>query len=101
MVQMCVCSQFQAHAAVEGSQNAEAPMDIVVNVIDMNDNNPAFDQDTFLGEVPESSPTGTVRYFHLWLDKYVTFNREELAVIFCGSTDIFVVSLAHFNYSLL
>ncbi|XP_060943716.1 cadherin-2-like [Limanda limanda] len=49
---------FQAHAAVEGSRNAEEPMDIIVNVIDQNDNKPAFVQDTFLVEVPESSPTG-------------------------------------------
>ncbi|XP_060943717.1 cadherin-1-like [Limanda limanda] len=49
---------LQAHAAVEGSRNAEEPMDFIVNVIDQNDNKPVFVQDTFLGEVPESSPTG-------------------------------------------
>ncbi|XP_034464195.1 cadherin-1-like isoform X1 [Hippoglossus hippoglossus] len=49
---------FQAHAAVDGSLNAEQPMDIMVIVIDQNDNKPVFGQDTFLGEVPESSPTG-------------------------------------------
>ncbi|XP_034464880.1 B-cadherin-like [Hippoglossus hippoglossus] len=49
---------FQAHAAVDGSLNAEQPMDIMVIVIDHNDNKPVFGQDTFLGEVPESSPTG-------------------------------------------
>ncbi|XP_053292155.1 cadherin-1 isoform X1 [Pleuronectes platessa] len=49
---------FAAHAEAEGSRNADEPMDIVVNVIDQNDNKPAFFQDTFLGEVPESSPTG-------------------------------------------
>ena len=68
MIQMCVCLQFKAHAAVEGSLNAENPEDITVNVIDQNDNKPVFAQETFVGEVPESSPTGTVRYFHLWLD---------------------------------
>uniref|UniRef100_A0A3Q3LL54 Cadherin-1 n=1 Tax=Mastacembelus armatus TaxID=205130 RepID=A0A3Q3LL54_9TELE len=45
-----------AHAVAEGTGNAEAPMEIVVNVIDQNDNRPIFAQDTFLGEVPEASP---------------------------------------------
>ncbi|KAF1394379.1 hypothetical protein PFLUV_G00026560 [Perca fluviatilis] len=49
---------FQAHAVAEGSGNAEAPMDIIVKVIDQNDNKPTFAQDIFLGEVPEASPTG-------------------------------------------
>ena len=68
MIQICVCSQFQAHGVEEESLKAEDPMDFIVKVIDQNDNKPVFDQDTFLGEVPESSPTGTVRYFHLSLD---------------------------------
>ncbi|XP_029306156.1 B-cadherin [Cottoperca gobio] len=46
---------FEAHAVADGSGNAEAPMDIVVKVIDQNDNNPIFTQDTFLGEVAEAS----------------------------------------------
>ncbi|XP_019949845.2 cadherin-1 [Paralichthys olivaceus] len=49
---------FQAHAVAEGSGNAEDPMDIIVNVIDMNDNKPVFAQDTFLGQVPEASAKG-------------------------------------------
>ncbi|KAG7512286.1 B-cadherin-like isoform X2 [Solea senegalensis] len=47
---------FQAHAVADGSGNAEAPMDIIVNVIDMNDNKPIFTEATFLGQVPEASP---------------------------------------------
>lgn len=35
-------------------------MDIIVNVIDLNDNNPVFVKDVFLGEVPEASPKSTV-----------------------------------------
>lgn len=35
-------------------------MDIVVNVIDQNDNNPIFEKDTYLGEVAEASPKSTV-----------------------------------------
>uniref|UniRef100_A0A8C9Z9I4 Cadherin domain-containing protein n=1 Tax=Sander lucioperca TaxID=283035 RepID=A0A8C9Z9I4_SANLU len=38
--------------------NAEAPMDIIVKVIDQNDNRPTFNQSTFLGEVAEASPRG-------------------------------------------
>ncbi|TDH14723.1 hypothetical protein EPR50_G00023850 [Perca flavescens] len=49
---------FQAHVLAEGSGNAEAPMEIIVKVIDQNDNKPIFNQSTFLGEVPEASPTG-------------------------------------------
>ncbi|XP_029376773.1 B-cadherin-like isoform X2 [Echeneis naucrates] len=50
--------KFQAHAVAEGSGNAEEPMDIVVNVIDQNDNKPVFNQDTYVGEVPEASLPG-------------------------------------------
>nr|XP_020455556.1 cadherin-1 [Monopterus albus] len=50
--------RFLAHAVAEGVGNAETPMEIVVNVIDQNDNNPVFTQDIFLGVVPEASPKG-------------------------------------------
>ncbi|KAF3708625.1 Cadherin-1 Epithelial cadherin [Channa argus] len=50
--------KFQAHALAEGAGNAEAPMEIVVNVIDQNDNKPIFTQDTYMGEVAEASPLG-------------------------------------------
>uniref|UniRef100_A0A7N6BFY0 Cadherin-1 n=1 Tax=Anabas testudineus TaxID=64144 RepID=A0A7N6BFY0_ANATE len=49
---------FQAHAVAESSGNAEEPMEIIVNVIDQNDNKPVFSQDTYLGDVPESSLAG-------------------------------------------
>ncbi|TDH14722.1 hypothetical protein EPR50_G00023840 [Perca flavescens] len=48
---------FQVHAVAEGSGNAEDPIDVIVKVIDQNDNKPTFAQNTFLGEVPEASPT--------------------------------------------
>uniref|UniRef100_A0A8C9Z9J3 Cadherin domain-containing protein n=1 Tax=Sander lucioperca TaxID=283035 RepID=A0A8C9Z9J3_SANLU len=53
-------SYMVTHAVAEGSENAEAPMDITVKVIDQNDNKPTFNQSTFLGEVAEASPKGTV-----------------------------------------
>ncbi|XP_038579158.1 cadherin-1-like [Micropterus salmoides] len=49
---------FQVHAVPDGSENAEAPMEIVVSVIDQNDNIPVFTQATYLGDVAESSPIG-------------------------------------------
>uniref|UniRef100_A0A8D3CNX2 Cadherin-1 n=1 Tax=Scophthalmus maximus TaxID=52904 RepID=A0A8D3CNX2_SCOMX len=48
-----------ARYTVNGSGNAEEPMDIIVNVIDQNDNKPAFNQDTFIGQIAEASPRGT------------------------------------------
>ncbi|XP_034537164.1 B-cadherin-like [Notolabrus celidotus] len=50
--------KFQAYAVADGSGNAEEPMEIIVNVLDQNDNKPTFEQTTFIGEVPESSPNG-------------------------------------------
>lgn len=47
---------FLAHAVAEGSGQAETPMEIKVIVIDQNDNKPIFTQDTYTGEVAESSP---------------------------------------------
>uniref|UniRef100_A0AAV2JPA8 Cadherin domain-containing protein n=1 Tax=Knipowitschia caucasica TaxID=637954 RepID=A0AAV2JPA8_KNICA len=47
---------FLAHAVAAGSGQAEKPMDIKVIVIDMNDNKPIFTQNTYIGEVAESSP---------------------------------------------
>lgn len=51
--------QFKAYAVADGSGDAEEPMDVIVNVIDLNDNNPVFVKDVFLGEVPEASPKST------------------------------------------
>ncbi|KAI4883910.1 hypothetical protein NFI96_021125 [Prochilodus magdalenae] len=47
---------LQAHAV--SPEVKEEPMEIVVNVIDMNDNKPVFTQDPFIGSVPEASPIG-------------------------------------------
>ncbi|XP_004086221.1 cadherin-1 [Oryzias latipes] len=47
------------HAVVEDGSAAEEPIEIVINVIDINDNKPVFTEDIFAGEVFESSPIGT------------------------------------------
>ncbi|KAF6720031.1 B-cadherin [Oryzias melastigma] len=46
-------------AVAEDGLATEDPIQIVINVIDMNDNKPAFTEDVFAGEVVESSPIGT------------------------------------------
>ncbi|XP_067105753.1 B-cadherin-like isoform X1 [Osmerus mordax] len=44
--------------AKTGNAPAEAPMDIIIYVIDQNDNKPVFPPEPFLGNVPEASSTG-------------------------------------------
>ncbi|KAM9365016.1 blastomere cadherin [Pholidichthys leucotaenia] len=51
---------MKVHAVVEGSGNAEEPMDIIVFVIDQNDNRPVFNESTYRGEVPEASAIARV-----------------------------------------
>jgi cadherin 17 (LI cadherin) len=46
------------HAVAVGAGRAEEPMEIIVQVIDMNDNKPVFTQDPFTGIVPEASLPG-------------------------------------------
>uniref|UniRef100_A0A3P9LX98 Cadherin domain-containing protein n=1 Tax=Oryzias latipes TaxID=8090 RepID=A0A3P9LX98_ORYLA len=48
-----------ARAVVVGSSIVEDPMEIIINVIDMNDNKPIFEQTSYVAEVAESSPKGT------------------------------------------
>ncbi|KAK1875171.1 Cadherin-1, partial [Dissostichus eleginoides] len=50
--------KFLAHAVADGGGTGEEPMEINVKVIDQNDNRPVFSQDTYLGEVAESSAKG-------------------------------------------
>ncbi|XP_032363410.1 cadherin-1 isoform X2 [Etheostoma spectabile] len=68
----------QVHAVADGSGNAEAPMDIIVKVIDMNDNKPTFAQDIFLGEVAEATPIGfeVIKVVATDLDKPNTDNSD-------------------------
>uniref|UniRef100_A0A3P9LDK8 Cadherin domain-containing protein n=1 Tax=Oryzias latipes TaxID=8090 RepID=A0A3P9LDK8_ORYLA len=47
------------HADSAGSSKAEDPMEIFINVIDMNDNKPIFEQTSYAAKVAESSPKGT------------------------------------------
>ncbi|KAL7830910.1 hypothetical protein SRHO_G00304120 [Serrasalmus rhombeus] len=49
---------LQAHSIAADGEDREDPMEIIVEVIDMNDNTPVFIQNTFLGTVPEASAIG-------------------------------------------
>uniref|UniRef100_A0A8C9S699 Cadherin domain-containing protein n=1 Tax=Scleropages formosus TaxID=113540 RepID=A0A8C9S699_SCLFO len=50
--------QLFAHASASGGTPVEAPMEIIINVIDMNDNKPVFTEDTYEGSVPEATQVG-------------------------------------------
>ncbi|KAL7830909.1 hypothetical protein SRHO_G00304110 [Serrasalmus rhombeus] len=49
---------LQVHSIAADGEDREEPMEIIVEVIDMNDNTPVFAQSPFLGSVPEASAIG-------------------------------------------
>lgn len=51
---------------VNGNQ-VENPIDIVINVIDMNDNRPEFLHQVWNGTVPEGSKPGNTRAFKMYV----------------------------------
>ena len=60
---LCVCvmtppPQLRAHAVDLNGNQVENPIDIVINVIDMNDNRPEFVHQIWNGSVPEGSKPG-------------------------------------------
>jgi len=59
--QMCLCFlQLRAHAVDLNGNQVENPIDIVINVIDMNDNRPEFTHQIWNGSVPEGSKPGNI-----------------------------------------
>lgn len=50
--------QLRAHAVDINGNQVENPIDIVINVIDMNDNRPEFLHQVWNGSVPEGSKPG-------------------------------------------
>ncbi|GCC38813.1 hypothetical protein chiPu_0022971, partial [Chiloscyllium punctatum] len=50
---------LRAHAVDLNGNQVENPIDIVINVIDMNDNRPEFLHQVWNGSVPEGSKPGT------------------------------------------
>lgn len=52
--------QLRAHAVDLNGNQVENPIDIVINVIDMNDNRPEFTHQIWNGTVPEGSKPGDV-----------------------------------------
>lgn len=56
---LCVLwPQLRAHAVDLNGNQVENPIDIMINVIDMNDNRPEFIQQIWNGSVPEGSKPG-------------------------------------------
>lgn len=53
-----VSLQLRAHAVDLNGNQVESPIDIVINVIDMNDNRPEFIHQIWNGSVPEGSKPG-------------------------------------------
>uniref|UniRef100_A0A8C5BJH0 Cadherin 2 n=1 Tax=Gadus morhua TaxID=8049 RepID=A0A8C5BJH0_GADMO len=51
--------RLRAHAVDLNGNQVENPIDIVINVIDMNDNRPEFTHTVFNGSVPEGSKPGS------------------------------------------
>uniref|UniRef100_A0A8C7XEY4 Cadherin domain-containing protein n=1 Tax=Oryzias sinensis TaxID=183150 RepID=A0A8C7XEY4_9TELE len=49
----------QAHYTLFAHADMEEPIEIIINVIDMNDNRPIFEQTSYVAKVAESSPKGT------------------------------------------
>ncbi|XP_076830009.1 cadherin-1-like [Brachyhypopomus gauderio] len=50
--------ELQAHAEGQDGSVKEQPLEIVINVIDQNDNQPVFTQDIFVGSVPGGCEIG-------------------------------------------
>ena len=60
-VQICLrFLQLRAHAVDLNGNQVENPIDIVINVIDMNDNRPEFTHQIWNGTVPEGSKPGKI-----------------------------------------
>lgn len=55
--------QLRAHAVDINGNQVENPIDIVINVIDMNDNRPEFLHQVWNGSVPEGSKPGKLEYY--------------------------------------
>lgn len=55
----CVLFQLRAHAVDINGNQMENPIDIVINVIDMNDNRPEFSHQIWNGTVDEGAKPGT------------------------------------------
>lgn len=56
---MYVLHQLRAHAVDINGNQMENPIDIVINVIDMNDNRPEFTHQIWNGTVDEGAKPGT------------------------------------------
>jgi len=58
LILLIIFLQLRAHAVDVNGNQVENPIDIVINVIDMNDNRPEFLHQVWNGTVPEGSKPG-------------------------------------------
>lgn len=60
-------SQLRAHAVDINGNQMENPIDIIINVIDMNDNRPEFTHQIWNGTVDEGAKPGTPVFTFMWI----------------------------------
>lgn len=65
---VCLHSQLRAHAVDINGNQMENPIDIIINVIDMNDNRPEFIHQIWNGTVDEGAKPGTFTFFYTVYD---------------------------------
>lgn len=65
--------QLVGYALDEKGNNLEKPLELRIKVLDVNDNEPVFTQDVFVGSVEELSAAGQSLLF-LWLSTPSHFN---------------------------
>lgn len=73
----------------------ENPIDIIINVIDMNDNRPEFTHQIWNGTVDEGAKPGTpvFTFRFLMYSLWHTFTNEEKTDISCSALGTFVMTV--------
>lgn len=66
-------SQLRAHAVDVNGNQVENPIDIVINVIDMNDNRPEFLHQIWNGSISEGSKPGKIFFCLFCFTSFIKF----------------------------
>lgn len=69
-------SQLRAHAVDINGNQMENPIDIIINVIDMNDNRPEFIHQIWNGTVDEGAKPGANTHSRFWHSLLHAFTNE-------------------------